>query len=280
MSPTREDLISKLEERVAVEQSLGLDNCMVYGQDLYNMIPGLAPGMLAGSYCPVDGHASPLKTVAALVNGARKKGAGLELNAPVQGFEVDNGRLTAVKTSRGDIPCGRAILAAGAWSRELAAGLGLELNYIPFGLQMMITPRRPHSLDQVLAWMGHGISLKQVPPGGFLIGGGWPGEIDPPNYDNQLMPGSICKSALTTVNLYPSLAGLPILRAWVGIEAFSPDEKQVIGPAPEIEGLYLATGFSGHGFGIGPGVGSVVAEYLQTDRLPDCLTPYQPDSPQ
>ena len=88
------------------------------------------------------------------------------------------------------------------------------------------------------------------------------------------MPGSMAKSAQTTVSLFPSLAGVPIVRAWLGIEAFCEDEMQIIGPVEDIEGLILAAGFSGHGFGIGPGVGSLIAQYLVSDQLPDLLKPY------
>jgi glycine/D-amino acid oxidase-like deaminating enzyme len=74
--------------------------------------------------------------------------------------------------------------------------------------------------------------------------------------------------------LFPCLAGVPVVRAWVGIEAFSTDEMQIIGPIADIDGLILAAGFSGHGFGIGPGVGSLIARYLVSDQLPDLLRPY------
>ena len=93
----------------------------------------------------------------------------------------------------------------------------------------MVTARRPHELDQVLGWVGNGISLKQMPSGGYMIGGGWPGHGTPQTYHTRLMPGSMAKSARTTVGLFPSLAGIPILRAWAGIEAFCEDGMQVIG---------------------------------------------------
>ena len=139
---------------------------------------------------------------------------------------------------------------------------------------MMVTASRAHKLNQVLGWLGRGISLKQVPSGGFVIGGGWPGYGDPETYRTHLFPGSMAKSAKTTVDLYPTLAGLPIVRAWVGIEAFCKDEMQIIGPVSDVNGLVLAAGFSGHGFGIGPGVGSLIAQYLTTGKIPSMLKPF------
>jgi sarcosine oxidase subunit beta len=139
---------------------------------------------------------------------------------------------------------------------------------------MMVSARRSHKLDQVLGWLGHGISLKQVPSGGFVIGGGWPGFGDPDRYQTHLLPGSMAKSAQKTVDLYPALADIPIVRAWVGIEAFSADEMQIVGPVPEIDRLFVATGFSGHGFGIGPGVGPSISQYLTTGSVHAMLKPF------
>lgn len=264
-------LIPHLEERVAREQSLGLDIKMVYGSDMHQMISGLSPHMLAGSYCPLDGHADPMRTINAMVVAAGRLGAKVAWHCPVISLVTENNRIIAVKTSKGDIPCQNVVLAAGAWSKPIAETVGIGLPIRPYGLQMMVTVRRPHILDQVLSWVAHGISLKQVPSGGFVIGGGWPGHGDLATYRTRLDPGSMAKSAQIAVRLFPSLASVPVVRAWVGMEAFCIDELQVLGPVHGIEGLILATGFSGHGFALGPGVGSLIADYLTTGEWPEML---------
>lgn len=268
------ELVPVLEKRISVEQSLGLDIGMIFKEELHERIPGLSPKMMAGSFCPTDGHADPLSTIDALIRGAQRLGARLSWQCPVEHLIIENDKLVGVQTGQGQINCRHAVLAAGYWSRALAATAGVELPLKPFTLQMMVTARRAHKLDQVLGWLGHGISLKQVPSGGFVIGGGWPGHGDPNTYQTHLLPGSMAKSAKITVGLYPLLAGIPIVRAWVGIEAFCEDEMQIIGPVPEVDGLMLATGFSGHGFGIGPGVGALIAKYLTTGKMPDMLKPF------
>jgi sarcosine oxidase subunit beta len=272
-----EGLVPRLEERVANERSLGLEIRMVYGEELRRLVPGISPRMLAGSYCPLDGHADPLRAVHALVSAAGRRGARLEWRCMAERLVAERGRIVAVRTANGDIPCGRVVLCAGAWSKALAATAGVALPFEPFTLQMMVTQRRPHALDQVLGWLGHGISLKQVPSGGFVIGGGWPGHGDLASGRTALLPGSMAKSARTTVSLYPSLARLSVIRAWAGIEAFSADEMQIVGPIAGVEGLFVAAGFSGHGFAIGPGVGALVAEAVATGRLPELLAPFTAD---
>jgi len=272
-----EPLIARLEERVASEQSLGLDIRMVYGEDLRYLVPGLSLRMLAGSYCPLDGHADPLRAVSALVSGAQRMGAQVKWRCPAQRLVREKSRVVAVQTPSGRIHCNQVVLSAGAWSSILSATAGVRLPFQPFALQMMVTRRCPHVLDQVLGWLGHGISLKQVPSGGFVIGGGWPGRGDVSTGATALMPGSMAKSARTTVELFPSLSVFPVVRAWVGLEAFSVDEMQVTGPVPGLEGLFIAAGFSGHGFAIGPGVGSLIAEFLTTGRISELLSPFSLD---
>ena len=268
------ELISVLEKRVSVEQSLGLDVRIIFQEELHERIRGLSPDMIAGSFCPTDGHADPLRTIDAFIRNAQGLGARTTWQCPVERIITEKNRLVALHTRQGQINCRHAVLAAGYWSRALAATAGVQLPFKPQTLQMMVTARRAHTLDQVLGWLGHGISLKQVPSGGFVIGGGWPGYGDPDTYQTHLLPGSMAKSAKTTIGLYPALAGIPIVRSWVGIEAFCKDEMQIIGPTPDVDGLVLAAGFSGHGFGIGPGVGALVAQYLTTGKMPDMLKPF------
>ena len=269
-----EQQIARLSDRVKREQALGLDIRLVGNSELHELIPGLSPHMRAGSYCPTDGHANPMRTVNAFVVAAQRRGVRLKWNCAAQGFVFENKRLTAVKTAVGEFACRYAILAAGYWSRAIAATAGINLPFQAHPLQMMVTARRPHQLDQVLGWVGNGISLKQMPSGGFVIGGGWPGRGNPQTFQTRLLPGSMAKSARTTVGLFPSLAGIPVLRAWAGIEAFCEDEMQVVGAVPGLDGLIIAAGFSGHGFAIGPGVGSLLAQYLTTGELSEMLAPF------
>ncbi len=269
-----ENLIPVLQKRVSAEQALGLDVRLIPQNELHALIPGLSSNMIAGSYCPTDGHADPLRTIDAFIRAARRLGARVKWQCPVERIIVTKNRVAAVQTTGEQINCRRVVLAAGYWSRGLAESVGLDLPLKPCTLQMMVTTRRSHKLDQVLGWLGHGISLKQVPSGGFVIGGGWPGYGEPDTYRTHLLPGSMAKSARTTADLYPALEGIPIVRAWVGIEAFCKDEMQIVGPVPNVKGLLLAAGFSGHGFGIGPGVGALIARYLTAGAMPAKLKPF------
>jgi glycine/D-amino acid oxidase-like deaminating enzyme len=85
------------------------------------------------------------------------------------------------------------------------------------------------------------------------------------------LPGSMARSAATAAALFPVLAQVPVVRAWVGTESFSQDDSPVISILPEHPGLLVAAGFSGHGFAIAPAVGQRVAEWLATGQVPESL---------
>jgi sarcosine oxidase subunit beta len=72
----------------------------------------------------------------------------------------------------------------------------------------------------------------------------------------------------------PALGRLRVIRVWSGIESYLPDDLPVIGPSSRVPGLYYAFGFCGHGFQIGPGVGDVMAELIDTGATTTPIAPF------
>jgi len=269
-----ESLIPELEARVRKERSLGLNVGVVKGSKLHDLVPGLSSDIVAGSYCSLDGHANPMQTTNSFIVAAKRQGARIACNCPAECIVAEKGKIVGVKTTMGIIRAKQVLLAAGAWSPSIAATVGVVLPIRHSAIQMMVTAPHPHILNHVLGWRDHKISLKQVPSGGFVIGGGWPAAGDPDTYQTRLLPESLARSAETTVQLFPALSGVPIVRAWAGFEAYCLDRQPVIGPIDELNGLILAAGFSGHGFALGPGVGSLIARYVTTGQCSELLRPF------
>ena len=116
------------------------------------------------------------------------------------------------------------------------------------------------SLGPVVGCVGQPLSLKQLADGAFLIGGGWPAEIvDEPANRWRLRAESVEGSLAVARMVYPPLHRLPLARGWAGVEAFTPDELPLLGPVGGIDGLFVAAGFSGHGFALSPALGDVLA---------------------
>jgi sarcosine oxidase, subunit beta len=256
-----EDLPS-VEERVRREREMGLEIEMVYGKDLHELVPGIAPHIIAGSYCPTDGHAMPPWVANAFTRAAVRHGADLYQFTAVTGLTIERDRITGVSTTRGEISCDWVINAAGAWGPELARMAGIELPIETRALQMLLTEQMPPKLKQVLGCVSKRVSLKQIPTGSYLIGGGWPGTVYQDRRFGRVRASSVAGSAAHSSAIYPLLAKTRLLRAWTGLEAMAVDEVPVLGPVPEVHGFLIACGFSGHGFALAPEIGVIMRELV------------------
>lgn len=249
-------------DRVAEQRALGLAIELVEGEVLHALVPGLAPHIVAGTYTSNDGHANPTLTTQAYARAAERCGARMRTGVEVSGLIREGDQVTGVETSHGPISAEHVVLATGAWTRDLVAPLGPTLPIIPTGLQMILTTPMPKSLRQVVGAYGRGLSLKQLRDGRYLIGGGWPGDVDMVSGVGRTRESSIAGSRAVSSAIFPVLRETRIERAWVGVEGIAIDEIPVIGPLPGIEGLTVAAGFSEHGFALSPITGQLAAEWL------------------
>jgi sarcosine oxidase subunit beta len=131
---------------------------------------------------------------------------------------------------------------------------------------MMVTEKAPAMLKPVLGCLGRGLSLKQMPQGQFVIGGGWPGISDMVADRGWPKIGSPNGSARQVTAVLPATHGLLVLRIWNSLEAKTIDELPVLGEVDGLEGYLLATGFSGHGFALAPSVGALLTEIISTEK--------------
>ena len=171
----------------------------------------------------------------------------------------------ALDTAHGLVRAQRLVLAAGAWTASLAAGLGLDLPIALYAPQMAVTAPIERVLGPVLLGFSRRLSMKQARSGAVLIGGGKRGWGDLATRARGLVEESIRLSAVDAVAALPRLARVETTRSWVGLEGLTPDEMPIIEPLAGAAG-WVAAGFCGHGFAIGPVVGRLIAESLLGER--------------
>jgi sarcosine oxidase subunit beta len=265
-----EEEAARLVPFVQSQQALGFDDIrLVDRAELRSIAPGLAPQVVAGSYSPADGQADPARTTRAFATAAERYGARYRLDTTCTALLVERGRVVGVRTSRGDIAAEHTVLAAGAWSDELAATAGLNLP-IRTGVYQMLrsSVARYAHMPPVMGALSRRLSLKLLVDGSYLIGGGWPGSATPDRRGYRLDDTSISGSWAEACAILPTVDGRRIIQAWCGIEAECYDGVPLIGPVPGVEGLTLAVGFTGHGFAIAPAVGRAVADLLDGQMVP------------
>jgi sarcosine oxidase subunit beta len=262
--------LPELEARVADQRARGLDVFVIDGDELRAVAPGVGTAILAGAYCPTDGHANPIWTTKAFAAAATRQGACILERTPVTGLLLDTSMVRGVLTPDGPLEADWIVNAAGAWSPALCRLAGVELPIETIAPQMLLTTPLPHALDPVIGFVGRPLSLKQLRYGHYLVGGGWPASV----YMQRARPigwnryDSVAGSAQVCSFVWPVLRRAGIVRVWAGLEALAADEVPILGAVPGVDGLLLATGFSGHGFALSPYVGVLIAELIARGETP------------
>jgi sarcosine oxidase subunit beta len=256
------DDIPTIHQFIADQRALGLTLEYVEDPHLHQLSPGLSSNVTAGLYTADDGQASAPLTTKAFGAAAERAGAKLLVGTTVTKIVQSGGRITGLETSAGPIACDWLVLAAGAWSPELARQIDLDLPIKTMALQMLATAPAPHMLDQTVGAIGRHLSLKQVPNGSFVIGGGWPGDANLETRVGTTRLDSIHGSIEHATAIFPALKTLPLQRFWIGIEALAYDGVPIMGVIPGLSNATLATGFSGHGFALSPMIGQLISELI------------------
>ena len=254
---------------------------LVDAKEAREIVPVVNDRVVAGSYSSEDGHADPAATTRAFAAAAQRHGATYLTNTTATELIVENNRVAGVRTSAGDILADATVVAAGAWSDALLAPLGIVLPVRMHALQMVLsTPTTPGLVKPVMGGISYRLSLKQLPSGEFLLGGGWPGQPSTDRLSYVRIDESVAGNWSHGARLIPLLNELDIARSWCGLEAISIDEIPYVGRYSGFDALFIAAGFSGHGFAIAPAVGRAVADQILGKDVPELsgLTPDRLDT--
>ncbi len=229
---------------------------------VHEVAPALTPNLEGASFCPTDGHANPQKAVEAFAAAATRAGATIRAGVTVLGIEVEGGRITGVQTSEGPIATERVIVAAGVYAPKLLAPLGIDIPLDVVIVPMIQTEVVEPLLGQVLGIPTGGFAGRQQADGRFRLSGSSIPWSEPAHTPENVMP-TLSQMATTiewSTRLIPALEGVRATKIWAGLIDKTPDALPVIEASPEIEGLVIATGFSGHGFCLGPVTGEILAD--------------------
>jgi sarcosine oxidase subunit beta len=262
---------NQLSKFVEKQHEMGFaDVQLVDRKEALSLVPGLNDRVVAGSYSPDDGQADPVLTTLAFAKAARHHGASYWTGIRTSSLLMHNDHIVGAITERGEVKAERVILAAGAWSDELATTVGLRLPIRTRALQMILsTPSPSYQLVPVISAVSRVLSLKQVANGAFLLGGGWLGDPSPDRHSFIMRSTSIQGNWATARELLPQVGDLQIARSWCGMEAQSIDDIPFIGQIPGLSGLTIAVGFSGHGFALAPAIGRCVADQINGLSTPE-----------
>jgi sarcosine oxidase subunit beta len=256
----RPDDVERFAENVARQNELGVPSRMI-GADEAGSLSPLAgvEGVLAASFCPLAGHASPEAVVQGYAAGARSLGVRILTGCEATAIEVDGGVIRSVAATHGRIATGTVICAAGVWSRAIGEMVGIELPVEPYLREVGFTAPvdgLPQSIPMTIDFTSGFYFHREGP--GLLFGMADPDQ--PPGADAPTDPDWLLKVMTVAERRAPALLDMGIAGGWKGCYEVSPDHNAMIGEAGSLSRFLYATGFSGHGFLQGPAVGEVVRD--------------------
>jgi sarcosine oxidase, subunit beta len=268
--------VDALKANVAMQQEIGIEVDFIGRDRMAELWPGVKlDDFAAFAYEPRGGRGDAYMTGMAFAAAARALGARIHQRTPVGSLAAhsDGSVFGAVLADGSEIHADTVVLATGPWSPALGATVGLD---IPVRAQhaavVIVDPGHPTPAVPVLSDLQRLQYICPEPNGQLLIGNSdhsAPRLVDPDNYPNRADDAAIEKAVAKLDHRLPGMPDPRVTTTYGGCYDVTPDYNPIIGPSP-LDGLFLATGFSGHGFKISPAVGRLVADLLidGTTELP------------
>jgi len=189
----------------------------------------------------------------------------------VTGIERSDGRVTGVKTTRGDIATGTVVNCTAGWSTLIADMAGVPLPITTHILQAFVTEPLKPLLDVVVVSSQMHVYISQTDRGEFLVGA----EIEP--WTTYRMNGTLNflqECSRHSIELFPQLERARVLRSWAGLCDISPDFSPILG-VTEVDGFLVSAGWGTYGFKAAPIVGKTLADLIYHRRTPELIEPFR-----
>lgn len=256
----------------------GLDVRMIDGAEVRAINPYLSDEVIGASWCATDGHANPLMTTLGYYRAARRLGVRFYTGEEVIELQTIKGKARRVITKKNVFEGEKIIVAAGYESRWILESAGIDIPMSKDLIEALVTEAEPKMFPQMLGTADADFYGHQTNHGSFVFGGA--SGFETVNKDNghnmtsSITAPCICRGIMKYI---PKLADAKIVRTWAGYEDVSVDGVPVIGEIREIPGLIVACAFTGHGFGISPIVGTLLAEIAREEKTTLDLSAFRYD---
>ncbi|MEA2661676.1 MAG: hypothetical protein QOH08_1248 [Chloroflexota bacterium] len=275
--------LAALRAPMPLYERLGVEVEMLGPQRIAALVPGIRTDDLKGGRLGRrDGYGVPLDALAGFAAAAVLEGARLVEHVRVESLITENGRVVGARTSDGEIRADRVLLTTGAWTASLAASAGVRVPIWPYRRSIMEAAGpfpKLAAIPLVVEWES-GFHFRP-----YAAKGGAAQRFAMPNLTADgavekgpaAMPDSFDDPALDPAGVPPQLepwvrargarrmeafADLKITDRWSCNYEMTPDDHPIVGAVPGTPGLYLAAGFSGHGFMHAPATAQLIVEEM------------------
>ncbi|MBS2963125.1 FAD-binding oxidoreductase [Actinocrinis puniceicyclus] len=269
------------------QRRCGVEAEPVAADRLRDVEPGLAPGLAGGVFYRQDAQVQPALAAAYLIREARAAGARVRTGETVTALlRTPGGALRGVRTGRGELHAPAVVNAAGVWGGEVAALAGATLPVRPRRGFILVTQPLPplvrhkvYAADYVADVASDSAALQTsavvegTASGPVLIGA----SRERVGFERGVSLPVLRRLAAAAIGLFPALATVDAIRAYLGFRPYLPDHLPAIGPDPRAPGLVHACGHEGAGVGLAAATGLLVARVLLGEPAPLDLAAFRPE---
>lgn len=259
--------------RAEVNKAQGVDSTIIDPDEIAELVPYMDVSkdtrypILGALYHPPGGTIRHDAVVWGYARAAHEMGVHVIQHTDVTGIDVEDGKVTGVQTTQGNIATETAVNATAGWSSLVSDMAGVRLPVTTSPLQAAVTePVKPFLGTVVVSGTLH-VYVSQTDRGELVFGA----SVDP--FTSYSMRGSlefVEGLATNVISLMPPLAKLRLLRQWAGLCDMTPDFAPIMGKT-EVDGFYVDVGWGTYGFKAGPVAGESMAELIATQKTPELI---------
>lgn len=285
LSASRVEELRRLQD---VGEQAGLEVALLDAAAAARLWPAIDfSAVQAVLWCPSDGFMTPAAVTKAYERRSRRLGVQVETGTAVRGIILRDGRVTAVRTDRGEVRCRIAIDAAGAHAYHIARLAGLELPIFPVRHQYYDTAPLPGLDPDLACFRVPEMTLYGRAVGRGLRLGGWEAHalsLDPRSFGPDEAAPAVTPDGRVLdgferqfTRLFPPARGAARVRIGKGWPTFTPDGRFVIGESRRVRGFVMAGGCNAHGISGSAGIGRLLVESLFDPQPSDYVRSLSPD---
>jgi len=269
--------VNGLRVRAETNTLLGVDSRLIDPEEIKRLVPAIDISdhprypIQAALYHPPGGIIRHDAVVWGYARGADRLGIEIHPHTEVQSIQAQNGQVIAVQTNRGQVRTNTVVNATSGWCSTIARMVGVDLPIVSHPLQACVTEPLKPFLDKVIVSSNLHVYVNQTDRGELVIGA----EIDPySSYSLASTLPTLEMMAGHTLELFPALAEVRVLRQWTGVCDMTPDYSPIMGEVPGVRGFLVDVGWGTYGFKAGPVSGKTMAELIATGKTPDLIRPF------
>ena len=253
-----------LRRNVELGQRLGVETEMISPEEAQQRWPDMSfDGVGAVAYEPLSGYADSSGVTVGFARSARSHGAQVRLGAEVTAITTQAGRATAVELNGETVTCGAVLIAAGPWIPEFLDRLGAPLP-ISWVRHQVIRIHRPLDLVPSHMTIGDSVNGQSFRPdsGDTTLVATREDPIERDGYKQTPDADVVVESLTRLATRFPAMEEAGWDGGWAGLFTITPDWHPVLDRVPGYDNVYVAAGFSGHGFKLSPAIGRALAELI------------------